>query len=190
MDGTSFIHPTFKINEMSRYLRYRVKGGCYFFTVNLQDRKQRLLTEHIDLLRDAFRKVKQQRTFHIDAIVILPEHLHCMMTLPENDADFSGRWREIKKIFSKQLPTMEYRSKTRIKRHERGIWQRRFWEHVIRDETDYINHVDYIHYNPVKHGWVAQVADWQYSSFHRFVEKGIYSSNWGKSVDLSYEFDK
>jgi len=88
------------------------------------------------------------------------------------------------------LPITEYRSKIHLKRHERGIWQRRFWEHVIRDETDHINHIDYIHYNPVKHGWVTQVSDWQYSSFHRFVEKGVYSSNWGKSVDLLYEFDK
>jgi len=175
---------------VSNYLRYRVPGGCYFFTVNLLERKKHLLTEHIDLLRHAFRTVKQQRPFHIDAIVILPEHLHCILTLPENDIDFSGRWREIKKIFSKQLPTTEYRSEIRLNRHERGIWQRRFWEHAIRDETDYIKHIDYIHYNPVKHGWVTQVIAWPYSSFHRFVKQGIYSPTWGITVDLSYDFDK
>ncbi len=174
---------------MSNYLRYRVPGGCYFFTVNLLERKKHLLTEHIDLLRHAFRTVKQQRPFHIDAIVILPEHLHCILTLPENDTDFSGRWREIKKIFSKQLPATEYRSEVRINRHERGIWQRRFWEHTIRDETDYIKHIDYIHYNPVKHGWVTHVIDWQYSSFHHFVKQGIYSPTWGTTVDLFYDFD-
>ncbi|OQW88249.1 MAG: transposase [Thiotrichaceae bacterium IS1] len=175
---------------MSDYLRYRVPGGCYFFTVNLLERKKHLLTEHIDLLRHAFRTVKQQRPFHIDAIIILPEHLHCIWTLPENDADFSGRWRAIKKIFSKQLPTTEYRSEVRLNRHERGIWQRRFWEHTIRDEMDYIKHIDYIHYNPVKHGWVTHVIDWPYSSFHRFVKQGICSPTWGTTVDLSYDFDK
>jgi putative transposase len=175
---------------MSNYLRNRVPGGCYFFTVNLLERKKHLLTEHIDLLRHAFRTVKQQRPFHIDAIVVLPEHLHCLLTLPENDDDFSGRWRAIKKTFSKQLPATEYRSQVRRHRHERGIWQRRFWEHTIRNETDYIQHIDYIHYNPVKHGWVTQVIDWQYSSFHRFVKQGIYSPTWGTTLDLSYDFDK
>jgi putative transposase len=112
------------------------------------------------------------------------------LTLPEGDDDFSGRWRAIKKIFSKGLPITEHRSDVRLKRHERGIWQRRFWEHALRNETDYIRHVDYIHYNPVKHGWVTRVTDWQHSSFHRFVERGIYSSEWGTAVDLPYDFDK
>jgi putative transposase len=175
---------------MSNYLRYRVHGGCYFFTVNLLERNKHLLTEHIGLLRHAFRTVKQKHPFYIDAIVILPEHLHCILTLPEGDDNFSGRWRAIKKIFSKQLPITEYRSNVRMKRHERGIWQRRFWEHVIRDEIDYRQHIDYIHYNPVKHGWVMRVKDWPYSSFHRFVEQGIYSIEWGTAVDLPYDFDK
>ncbi len=106
---------------MSNYVRYRVPGGCYFFTVNLLERKKHLLTEHIELLRHAFRTVKQQRPFHIDAIGILPEHLHCILTLPEGDDDFSGRWRAIKKIFSKGLPVTEHRSDVRLKRHERGF---------------------------------------------------------------------
>lgn len=175
---------------MSHYLRNRVLGGCYFFTVNLLERKKHLLTEHIDSLRHAFRSVKEKRPFHLDACVILPEHLHCIMTLPEGDDDFSGRWRAIKKNFSKQLPVTEYRSEVRLKGHERGIWQRRFWEHTIRDDNDYIQHIDYIHYNPVKHGWVTQVKDWPHSSFHLFVEQGIYSPEWGTAVDLPYDFDK
>jgi putative transposase len=148
---------------MSHYLRYRMPGGGYFFTVNLLERNQHLLTEYIDSLRRAFRAVKRQYPFHIDAIVILPEHLHCVLTLPDGDDNFSDRWRAIKKIFSKQLPITEYRSEVRLNRHERGIWQRRFWEHAIRDDIDYQQHIDYIHYNPVKHGWVTRVKDWQYS---------------------------
>ena len=174
---------------MSQYIRYHISGGCYFFTVNLLERNKHLLTEHIGSLRYAFRVVKRQHPFHIDAIVILPEHLHCILTLPDGDDNFSGRWREIKKIFSKQLPAIEYRSVVRFKRHERGIWQRRFWEHTIRDDVDYQKHVDYIHYNPVKHGWVTQVNDWKSSSFHRFVERGIYPLEWGITVDLPYPFD-
>jgi putative transposase len=154
---------------MPNYRRYRIKGGCYFFTVNLLERKKQLLTENITLLRHAFRTVKQQRPFHIDAIVILPDHLHCVLTLPENDDDYSGRWRAIKKIFTKQLPKTEYLSKTRIKRHERGIWQRRFWEHTIKDENDYLKHIDYIHYNPIKHGYVYHPSEWKYSSIHRYI---------------------
>jgi len=110
--------------------------------------------------------------------------------MPYDDNDFSGRWREIKKNFSKQLPISEYRSQVRVKRHERGIWQRRFWEHLIRDDTDYLKHIDYIHYNPVKHGWVTRVIDWPYSSFHRFVKHGIYSPDWGIAVDLTYNVDQ
>ncbi|MFK5970962.1 MAG: transposase [Candidatus Marithrix sp.] len=142
-----------------------------------------LLTENIELLRYAFRKTKQQHPFKIDAIVILPEHLHCILTLPLNDNDFSGRWRMIKKTFSKQLPKTEYLSNTRIKRNERGIWQRRFWEHLIHDEQDYKQHIDYIHFNPVKHGWVTKVINWKYSSFHLFLQRGIYLPDWGINTD-------
>lgn len=158
---------------MPNYRRNRVPGGCYFFTVNLLERRKHLLTQHIDILREAFRKTKQQRPFHFDAIVILPEHLHCVLTLPPNDDDYSGRWRAIKKHFTKDIPAAEWRSHTRIKRDERGIWQRRFWEHTIRDETDYANHVDYIHYNPVKHP-----RDWPYSSYHCYITLGIYPPDW------------
>ncbi len=129
--------------------------------------------------------VKLNSPFNIDAIVILPEHLHCILTLPIGDDDFSGRWRMIKKTFSKQLPKTEYLSYTRIKRHER-----RFWEHTIRDEKDYCQHIDYIHYNPVKHGWVNKVIDWPYSSLHLFIKRNIYTKEWGTKNDLNYNFDK
>nr|WP_141699013.1 transposase [Candidatus Thiosymbion oneisti] len=99
-------------------------------------------------------------------------------TLPRGDDDFSGRWREIKKAFSKGLPPTERRSEVRIRRHERALWQRRFWEHAIRNENEYEVYMDYIHYNPVKHGWVERVCDWPYSTFHRLVEKGLYPEDW------------
>jgi len=164
---------------MSGYRRVRVPGGSYFFTVNLLERRRRLLVEHIDLLRESFRIVRQQRPFHIDAIVILPDHMHAIWTLPEGDTDYSGRWRSIKKRFAKGLPREELLSSTRIRRHERGIWQRRFWEHTLRDDRDYANHVDYIHYNPVKHGWVERPGDWPHSTFLRFVASGVYPNDWG-----------
>jgi putative transposase len=152
---------------MTQYHRYFIKGGCYFFTVNLHDRTQRLLTENIELLREAFSVVKQQHPFIINAIVIMPEHLHCIWTLPENDDNYSLRWRKIKCHFSYHLPHNETVSKSRRDKRERGIWQRRFWEHVIRSEKDFNRHVDYIHYNPVKHGYCLDVVDWPFSSYHR-----------------------
>ncbi len=166
---------------MSNYRRYRVEGGCYFFTLVLANRQSHLLIENIDSLRQAFREVMNAHPFKIDAAVILPEHLHCILTLPINDDNYSMRWRQIKSAFSRKLPSIEQRSSSRIKKKERGIWQRRFWEHAIRDEQDYCQHVDYIHYNPVKHGYVKQPIDWKYSSFHRAVNWGIYPYNWGDS---------
>ncbi len=155
---------------MPNYRRHFVKGGCYFFTVALADRRLSLLTEHIDLLRDSFRHTQQRHPFHINAIVILPEHLHCIWTLPENDHDYPTRWRLIKTGFSRKLPLMEeleHRSTSRYYKGERGIWQRRYWEHTLRDEKDFRQHVDYIHHNPVKHGYVSHPAEWNYSSFRR-----------------------
>ena len=168
---------------MPNYRRNRVPGGTYFFTVNLLDRKSALLVEYIDDLREAVRVVRQTQPFHIDAWVVLPEHMHAIWTLPSGDDRYSDRWRAIKKEFSKTIPKTEYRSKIRIKRHERGIWQRRFWEHTIRDEKDYAMHMDYVHYNPVKHGWSSTVKEWPYSSFHRMVKMGIYPSSWA-GLDL------
>ncbi|MCF6280740.1 MAG: transposase [Candidatus Polarisedimenticolaceae bacterium] len=167
---------------MPNYRRCRIPGGSYFFTINLLERDKALLTDNIELLRESVRKVKQKRPFHIDACVILPDHIHCIWTLPTEDDDYSGRWREIKKGFSKGLPKREYLSKVRVRRKERGIWQRRFWEHAIRNDEDYTAHMDYIHFNPVKHGWVVAVSDWPYSTFHRLVARGVYPENWGCDV--------
>ena len=164
---------------MPNYRRVYLEGGCYFFTKVLANRNNRFLTDYIENLRQAFREVMRVHPFKIDAAVVLPNHLHCILTLPTGDDNYSMRWRQIKSAFSRQLPATEVRSLSRKKKGERGIWQRRFWEHVIRDERDYRQHVDYIHYNPVKHGYVKQVKDWKYSSFHQTVKWGIYSENWG-----------
>jgi putative transposase len=168
---------------MPDYRRHRVPGGTYFFTVNLHDRSSDVLVTHIDLLRDAVRATRARAPFHIDAWVVLPEHMHCIWTLPPDDGDFSGRWRALKKAFSKALPPTEYRSQVRRQRHERGIWQRRFWErrfweHTIRDDRDYAAHMDYVHFNPVKHGLAAHPAAWPYSTFHRCVAAGLYPADW------------
>lgn len=172
---------------MSYYRRYRIKGGCYFFTVNLLERNKSLLVENIDLMRESVRLCKQKRPFHIDAWVVLPEHMHAIWTLPDGDDNFSGRWRRIKIHFSKGLPKIERRSAVRVKRGERGIWQRRFWEHAIRDERDYELHMDYLHCNPVKHGWTKNVADWPYSSFHRHMKAGFYSDVWAGNTDEKFK---
>lgn len=167
---------------MSDYRRNRVPGGTYFFTMNLLARRERLLVEHIDALRNAVRQVRAQRPFHIDAWVVLPDHTHCVWTLPPGDDDYSARWKAIKIAFAKTLPRTELLSAVRERKGERGIWQRRFWEHTIRDDLDYAAHVDYVHINPFKHGLVQRVADWPYSSFHRFVEAGIYPQDWAGDV--------
>ena len=164
---------------MPDYRRYRVPGGTYFFTVNLLERHPNdLLVRHVDLLRSVVWAIKRRWPFHVDAWVILPDHLHCVWTLPPGDDDFANRWRLIKQGFSKGLPVEERRSAVRMARGERGIWQRRFWEHVIRDDADYAAHIDYCHINPVKHGHVSSVAEWPFSTFHRHVRQGLYPSNW------------
>jgi len=169
---------------MTNYRRTKIEGACYFFTVNLARRSgNHLLVDRIELLRNVFRKVKEDHPFVIDAIVILPDHLHCIWTLPAGDADYKTRWGLIKANFSRQIPGMEKRSQSRIKRGERGIWQRRFWEHMIRDDMDFQRHVDYIHWNPVKHGWVTQVKQWPHSSFHRYVKKGVLPENWASNIN-------
>ncbi|MGY6029971.1 REP-associated tyrosine transposase [Phytobacter sp. AG2a] len=150
---------------MSSYRRYYVPGGTWFFTVNLRDRQSDLLTCHIDLLRKAVSYVQRKQTFEIRAWVILPEHMHCIWTLPENDSDYSGRWREIKKVFTKSVGLQD-------------VWQPRFWEHTIRDDEDLRHHIDYIYVNPLKHGWVKRVQDWPWSTFHRDVCAGLYPEDW------------
>ena len=175
---------------MPDYRRAWHPGGTYFFTVNLLQRQGNdLLTRHIDLLRKAVSLIRQRHPFVIHGWVVLPEHLHCIIELPPDDADFATRWRLIKMTFSKALPRTEQRSTIRIARGERGIWQRRYWEHLIRDEEDFRAHMDYVHINPLKHGLVKMVNEWPYSTFHRLVEKGIYPADWaGCNEDkLKYE---
>ena len=152
---------------MPNYRRAFVPGGCWFFTVNLFDRRSRLLVERIDTLRDAVQATRKRHPFQIDAMVVLPDHIHAIWTLPPGDADFALRWRQIKQRFSKSMPKGERSTQGRDARGERGIWQRRYWEHLIRDERDYNHHVDYCWINPVKHGLVSKVEDWPFSSFHR-----------------------
>jgi putative transposase len=173
---------------MPNYKRAFMPSGTWFFTVNLLQRQQNdLLIREIGLLRQTVKRIKAKHPFTIDAWVVLPDHIHCVWTLPPNDADFSTRWRLIKSEFSRALPNTEYRSKVRIASGERGIWQRHYWEHYIRDELDYQRHIDYMHVNPLKHGYVRRVTDWPYSSFHRYVAKGIYTENWCGDVNLDVE---
>jgi putative transposase len=174
---------------MTDYRRCRVPGGTYFFTVNIADRHKALLTENIDTLRASFRKVLQDYPVKIQAIVVLPEHIHCLWELPAGDSDYSTRWRQIKSAFSRELPRRERISASRARKSERGIWQRRFWEHTIRDDEGFATRFDYIHYNPVKHGYVKEVKDWPFSSFHRYVKLGVYPCDWaGEGVrDLDLE---
>ena len=163
---------------MTNYRRNFLGGGSYFFTVNLAERSSQLLTDHIGLLRAAFRYTRARHPFSIEAIVVLPDHLHTIWTLPSVDADYPLRWRLIKTNFSRGLALGERRTKSRAEKGERGIWQRRYWEHTLRDERDYGRHVDYIHINPLKHGHVRCVKDWPHSSFHRYVRWGIYPIDW------------
>jgi putative transposase len=167
---------------MTGYRRNFVPGGSFFFTVNLADRRLNLLTDHVDLLRAAFRYTRTRHPFAIDAIVVLPEHSHAIWTLPEGDADFAMRWRLIKSAFSRNLPRGEPVSASRTAKSEREIWQRRYWEHTLRDEDDLVRHVDYIHFNPVKHGHATRVGEWAHSSFHRFVRLGILAGDWSSDV--------
>ena len=171
---------------MTDYRRFRHPGASWFFTVNLAERKgNHLLVDKIANLREAFTLVKTKHPFTIDAIVVLPEHLHCIWVLPDGDSDYSTRRGLIKANFSRNLGKGERISASRTKRGERGVWQRRFWEHLIRNETDYWRHVDYIHWNPVKHGWAENVKDWPHSSFHRLVQQGMYPESWGGDADLT-----
>ncbi len=165
---------------MPDYRRAWHPGGTYFFTVNLLHRNGNdLLTRHIELLRETVGSVQRRHPFGIHGWVVLPEHMHCVIELPLDDADYATRWRLIKAKFSRALPRTEALSQVRAGRGERGIWQRRYWEHLIRDERDFGAHMDYVHINPVKHGWVKCVVDWPYSTFHRLVAEGVYPANWG-----------
>ena len=137
-----------------------------------------MLTDYIEELRTAFSVTRTAHPFTTEAIVILPDHLHAIWVLPEGDNDFAARWRLIKSAFSRALPKGEWVSESRRSKGERGIWQRRYWEHTLRDERDFVAHADYIHFNPVKHGYVRRVRDWPYSSFHRMMRLGVYPDDW------------
>ena len=162
---------------MVRYRRNFVDGGTYFFTATLVDRTSDALVRHVDALRSAFRQTRQAHPFAIGAVVVLPDHLHIVMTLPAGDADFPDRRRLIKRRFT----TAVMAAGAPVRRHRNGdlaLWQRRFQEHTIRDDRDLAAHVDYIHYDPVKHGLVARVGDWPYSSFHGYVRRGLCPPDW------------
>lgn len=170
--------------RMPQYVRAFVPGGTFFFTVALLERHRTLLVDYVADLRAVFADARRRRRFTIDAIVVLPDHLHCLWTLPPDDADFSARWHDIKARFAARIPCGERLSARRLKKGERGIWQRRFWEHTIRDERDFERHVDYVHYNPVKHGHVSAVVEWPHSSFHRYIQRGLYPADWAAADDV------
>ena len=151
---------------MPTYLRPRVPGATVFFTVNLADRASDLLTQEIDTLRSAVRSTLSERPFQIDAWVVLPDHMHCVWTLPAGDADYENRWRVIKARFARSMPHTPRRA-SHARRREHGLWQRRYWEHHIRDQADWENHVAYCWHNPVKHGLASEPCEWPYSSWHR-----------------------
>ena len=172
---------------MSNYRRFYCPGGTYFLTV-VPYQRQPLFTDpnHVELLRYAFRYAKARRPFQVVAIVVLPDHLHCLWQLPDGDSDFSNRWRIIKTAFSRYIPTSLQHDGSKT------VWQPRYWDHLIRDEDDFRRHLDYIHYNPVKHGLVAVPLEWPFSSFPRFVKEGWYDQAWGTKepddlVGLEYE---
>jgi|SRR5581483_8977734 len=162
---------------MVRYRRSFLAGGTFFFTVTLADRRSSVLVDHIAALRNAFRVTRRERPFAIEAIVVLPDHLHAVLTLPGADADFSGRWRRIKGHFSSALIDAGI-GLPRASNGDLSLWQRRFWEHTIRDENDFERHVDYIHFNPIKHRLVRRARDWPHSSFHRYVREGLLPEDW------------
>ena len=155
---------------MPNYRRNFVPGGAYFFTLILRNRRSRLLTDRLPDLRDAFNRVKRARPFRLDALVILPDHLHAVWTLPEGDADYPGRWRAIKTLFAKAAGGA-------------GIWQRGYWEHTLCSPEDYAAHIDYVHINPLKHGWVNAVVEWPWSTFHRYLAAGLYPRDWAGGVE-------
>lgn len=175
---------------MPKYRRSHIEGGTFFFTVMAYGHRQIFdNTKARDLLRFAWLDVQQRFPFKTIAVCLLPEHIHCIWSLPVGESNYSIRWKEIKRLFSKgylsQIGPGGNRNESRIKRGEAAIWQRRFWEHTIRDQDDLHRHIDYIHYNPVKHGLVKRVVEWPWSSFHRYVKAGMYEQEWGTSVEFN-----
>jgi putative transposase len=163
-------------------------GGWWVFTVNQLERRKSLLVDHIAALREAVAATREAHPFTIAAFVVLPDHLPRSGSLPPEDCDFSTRWQLIKSRFAKALPKQERLSAVRAARNERGIWQRRFWEHLIRDEADYARHVEYCYVNPLKHGLVTRVRDWPHSSFHRDVRSGMFPEDWAGDGEMRGDF--
>jgi putative transposase len=166
-----------------RYRRVNIAGGAYFFTL-VTERRRPLFRERaaVALFLDAVESIRSRHPFQVDAYVVLPDHLHALWTLPEGDAKFSTRWRLIKEAFTRAYMKAHEapdRSESRRTKGEQGVWQRRFWEHVIRDDADFAAHLDYIHFNPVHHGLAAAPCDWPYSSFRTWMERGVYDATWG-----------
>lgn len=171
-----------RAGRMTAYRRARRPGGSYFFTLALADRQATTLTDRIDDLRGAFATTLAERPFRCDAMVVLPDHLHAVWTLPDGDSDYSTRWRLIKARFSRAVRPSARRSASKLAKRERGLWQRRFWEHLIRDDEDMNLHVRYCWGNPVTHGYVARPSDWPYSSLHRDVRRGQVDDAWVASA--------
>ena len=172
---------------MSDYRRVYLPGGMYFFTVVTFRRQRFLIDDDVRAaLREGIQFTRQSKPFEIVAWVLLPDHLHCIWRLPPDDTDFSSRWSIIKRIVTQRcgerLNRPEWLNARRRKRQQGTLWQHRFWDHLIRDEDDFNQHMDYIHWNPVKHGFASKVDDWPYSSFHRLVRRGWYDENWGKNI--------
>jgi putative transposase len=177
---------------MSTYRRISAPGGTYFFTVVTYRRQKFLIkTQSRQILRKVIDEVREAHPFTIQAWVLLPDHLHCLWSLPPGESNFSKRWGLIKTKFTKRakelLHKAAWQTASQLRQRESTIWQRRFWEHLIRDDSDFQRHFDYIHYNPVRHGLVSRTKDWPYSTFHRYVREGIYPEDWGDN--LSFESD-
>jgi putative transposase len=180
--------------NVARYRRAKAVGSCYFFTV-VTERRQRILTAAPvrAALHAAIERVRSTRPFEIDGWVLLPDHLHAIWTLPENDADFSTRWRLIKTYVTRACGPAYFRADLRTDHRSAKqygtLWQHRYWEHLLRDQADYAAHMDYLHINPVKHGLVKTVQEWPYSTFHRLVANGAYPADWagGAEAALGYQ---
>jgi putative transposase len=170
---------------MSQYRRVFQEGTYYFITIVTHNRKQILINE-IDLLRESFKYSKTKYEYEIFAVVILPDHLH-MLIKPRDFLQYPDIIKTIKTHFTKNLPESYKResqkevSQSKLNKGEKGIWQRRYFEHTIRDEKDLERHLDYIHYNPVKHSFVNSASEWNFSSFKDFVKSGVYENDWGVS---------
>lgn len=184
MADCAALHPPYGAC-VPNYRRLYVSGGTYFFTVTLADRRSRLLVDRIDALREAWRFACRRAPFKTIAYVVLPDHLHCLWRLPDGDRDFSTRWKMLKARFSRAVdPAHDAAVKRR--QGERGVWQRRFWEHLVRDDRDFEAHLAYIHGNPVKHGYVTDRADWPWSSWRRYQRLSTWPEDRDPAEDMNF----